>query len=194
MKKNVGILIYNDVEILDFTGPFEVFAVASALQNKELFDVFTIAKSSNPTVAAHGLSVNPTYSLENAPEIDLLILPGGIGSRIIIHDEEVLTWVSQRHSQSLYTASVCSGALILAKLGLLDHKEYCTHHSVYSLMEELVPTGIPKKNKRYQQQGKMFTSAGISAGIDLSLHMVAILHGEAVAKATPQYMEYTPNN
>jgi transcriptional regulator GlxA family with amidase domain len=190
MKKSIGTLIYNDAEVLDFCGPFEVFSVASELQDHSLFDVFTIAKTTHPVRAVNGLSVNPDYSFEDVPRIDVLIIAGGAGSRALVNDTETLAFIKKANEGTLYTASICSGARLLAKLGLLSHQPYTTHHLVYDHLAELAPDGLPQKDKRYVQSGKLFTSGGISAGIDLSFHILGILAGDQIVTATAEYMEY----
>ncbi|AYZ11499.1 DJ-1/PfpI family protein [Chryseobacterium arthrosphaerae] len=194
MKKNVAILIFDNAEVLDFAGPFEVFSVASELKNFELFNVFTVAKDSNAISAVNGLSVNPKYNFQDCPPVDILVISGGIGSKKAMVDKEILAWVEQIHQNTLYTVSICSGARILGALGLLDGKKYCTHHGVYGHMAEVVPAGLPQKEKRFVQDGKIFTSGGISAGIDLSFHVVSLLYGDDTAKETADYMEYNLNN
>ncbi|MEO0583507.1 MAG: DJ-1/PfpI family protein [Bacteroidota bacterium] len=190
MKQNVGILLFDDVEVLDFAGPFEVFSVTSQLQDHTLFDVFTVGKTTAPVRAINGLSVNPTYDFAHCPPIDILIVPGGDGTKAVIQDNEILTWVQQIHEKTSWTLSVCSGSRILGVLGLLDFQLYCTHHEVYDSMKVITPSGKPQPEKRYVQAGKIFTSGGISAGIDLSFHLVEKLHGEAIARSTATYMEY----
>lgn len=188
--KNVGILIFNNAEVLDFAGPFEVFSVADELNNGKLFHTFTVAKELAPIRSINGLSVNPNYSFATAPAIDVLLIAGGFGARAILNDEETLAWIRSVHPQTDYTLSICSGSLILAKLGLLHGQPYCTHHQVYTDMQQLVKEGIPLPNQRFVQAGKIFTSGGISAGIDLSFHLVSLLLNKAVAQQTARYMEY----
>ncbi|MEM9363056.1 MAG: DJ-1/PfpI family protein [Bacteroidota bacterium] len=191
-KRTVGILIFEDVEVLDFAGPFEVFSVSSQLFDHRFFDVKIIAKTKDPVIAVNGLSVNPHYSFNNAPELDILIIPGGYGARAVVRDKETLKWIEKVIPKTELTMSVCTGAILLAKLGLLDNKTYCTHHTLYSFVQGLAPTAKPKKSKRFiQSNKKLYTSAGISAGIDLSFHIVEKLHGKDVAKNTAMYMEYT---
>lgn len=189
-RKNVGIFIFDDAEVLDFAGPFEVFAITSELNNHELFDVFIVGETLSPVAAVNGLSVNPTYDVVNCPPIDILILSGGSGTRQQMTNTKVLNWINQTHRNTEYTLSICSGSRLLGVLGLLDHQPYCTHHQVYDHMAEIVPTGIPKKDKRYVNFGKTYTSGGISAGIDLSFHLVELLHGKQMAENTAAYMEY----
>lgn len=190
MKQTVGILLFKDVEVLDFCGPFEVFSVASELCDHTLFDVLTVAKTSDPVIGVNGLSVNPKYTFANCLAIDILIIPGGTGTKDIMEDEEIINWIVKVNTTSVYTASICSGARLLGKAGLLDNKPYVTHHQVYNHLAEIVPTGVAVKDQRYVQSGKIFTSGGISAGIDLSFYMVKILSSKQVATDTAAYMEY----
>lgn len=189
--RNVAILLFNDAEVLDFAGPFEVFSVASQVHDFKLFNVFTIAQSKKPISAVNGLKVVPDYSIENHPKFDILIIPGGQGTTPLLEEKEVIDWVKTVHSTTEITMSICSGSRILGVLGLLDNLEYCTHHQVYDDMKKIVPTGMPQKHKRYINVGKIHTTGGISAGIDASFDIVEKLHGKKVAEATAKYMEYT---
>ena len=193
-KRNIGILIFDDAEVLDFAGPFEVFSVTSELNNFEPFDVFSVGENLEPISAVNGLSVNPKYGFNNAPHIDILIIAGGTGTRKVIENTTVLNWVDKVHQKTEFTLSICSGSRLLGKLGILDHQPYCTHHLVYEDLKKLVPTGQPQPERRYVNAGKTYTSGGISAGIDLSFHLVERLLGEEIAKQTADYMEYTRVN
>ena len=190
MKKNVGILIFDEAEVLDFAGPFEVFSVTSQLNEYELFDVFLIAKELKAVKAVNGLSVNPNYAFQDHPPIDILIIAGGNGTRQQIKDKTTLDWIKAQEDHASLMMSICSGARLLGVLGWLDNRPYCTHHLVYEDMAQIVPSGLPQKDKRFVQAGKIFTSGGISAGIDLSFHVVNLLHGTAIAQKTADYMEY----
>jgi len=190
MKRNVGILIFDDAEVLDFAGPFEVFAITAEINNDELFNVFTVASTSRPIRAVNGLSVNPTYDFTNVPGIDILIVSGGGGTRKVMKDEAVLNWVRDTHQSAELTLCICSGSRIFGALGLLSGKPYATHHEVYAHMREIEPAGIPQPTKRFVNSGKLYTSGGISAGIDLSFHVVEQLHGKDTARRTAEYMEY----
>jgi len=189
-KRNVGILLFDDAEVLDFAGPFEVFAIASELNSHRLFHVFTVGQRLAPILAVNGLSVNPTYGFHNCPHIDILIISGGAGTKQQMGNTKMLNWITQIHTKTEYTLSICSGARLLGVLGFLDHKPYCTHHGVYDDMVKMVPSGKPQKDKRYVNFGKTYTSGGISAGIDLSFHLVELLHGQKIAQETATYMEY----
>lgn len=190
-KKTVGILIFKNAEVLDFAGPFEVFSVSNQIHNDELFDVRMIAKTKEPVVAMNGLSVNPDHSFEDAPQLDILIISGGLGASLVVKDQESLQWIDKVIADSELTMSVCTGAAILAKLGRLDDRPYCTHNTVYPFIEKMAPSAKPQKDKRFiQSNERLFTSAGISAGIDLSFYIVGRLYGKEVAKNTAVYMEY----
>jgi transcriptional regulator GlxA family with amidase domain len=189
--RNVAILLFDDAEVLDFAGPFEVFSVASQVHDFKLFNVFTIAKSKEMIRAVNGLKVFPDYTVENHPKIDILIISGGQGTTLLLNEKEIINWVKAIHSTTEITMSICSGSRVLGILGLLDNLEYCTHHLVYDDMKKITPTGIPQKQKRFFNVGKIHTTGGISAGIDASFNIVEKLHGKKVAEATSKYMEYT---
>ena len=189
-KRNVGILIFDEAEVLDFAGPFEVFSVTSELNEFKPFNVFTVAEKTEPIVAVNGLSINPTYDFATCPKLDLLILAGGNGTRALMENTKTLNWIKRVHQETEFTLSICSGARLLGKLGLLNHQPYCTHHQVYDSMKAIVPSGKPQPQKRFVKAGKIFTSGGISAGIDLSFHLIEKLLGEQKAKETATYMEY----
>ncbi len=190
MKRNVGILIFEEAEVLDFAGPFEVFAVASEIHDFKLFNVFTLAKEEEAVLAVNGLSVNPTYSYANAPKIDILIVAGGNGTRALMKDQATLDFVKRVYPSCEFLLTICSGARILAALDMLDGKPFCTHNGVYGHMKELAPTAIPEPNKRFTWFDNVYSSGGISAGIDLSFHIVEKLFGKEVADNTSAYMEY----
>ena len=189
-KRNVGILLFDEAEVLDFAGPFEVFSVTSELNNFEPFEVFTVSEHLAPISAVNGLSVNPKYDFESCPDLDLLIIAGGNGTRKLAENQKVLDWIERVHQNTEFTLSICSGSRMLGKLGLLDGKPYCTHHQVYDHMQMMVPTGVPQPDLRFVNTGRIFTSGGISAGIDLSFHLVEKLLGTETAKQTAAYMEY----
>jgi transcriptional regulator GlxA family with amidase domain len=148
MKKNVGILIFNDAEVLDFAGPFEVFSVTSQLNNFEPFQVFTISQHTVPILAVNGLKVVPDFSIEKHPPIDILIISGGQGTSQLLSDERLLHWVERTYMTSQLTLCICSGARLLGKIGLLDRKPFCTHREVYDSIKVIAPLAIPQKDKR----------------------------------------------
>lgn len=187
---NVGIFLFNDIELLDFAGPYEVFSVTSELNNYQLFKVFTISSDGTEIKSINGLRVVPDFSFDTHPPIDILVIPGGVGTREEINKREVLDWITKIYENSRITMSVCSGARILGVLGLLDYLEVTTHHEVTNHLGEIAPNTIINQNKRYVDNGKIMTAGGISAGIDLSLHIVNKLHGEVTENKTIRYMEY----
>jgi transcriptional regulator GlxA family with amidase domain len=190
MKRNVAILIFDEIEVLDFAGPFEVFAMADDVAGGETFHVFTVAESPGTVRARHGLKVVPTYTLENCAAPDVLIVPGGIGTRPLLGKPALLEWLRVKHKRAEIVMSVCTGALVLAKAGLLEGLRVTTHHDALGLLAELAPATTIDPSARFHDNGKIVTAAGISAGIDGSLHVVGRLLGEAVANATASQMEY----
>jgi transcriptional regulator GlxA family with amidase domain len=190
MKKNVAILVFDDVEVLDFTGPFEVFAKADELHGHEPFHTFIFAESPGSVRARNGLKVVPDFTLETCPPPHVLIVPGGWGSRALLKKSALLEWIRIKARNAEIVMSVCTGALVLAKAGLLDGLRITTHHLSLDLLRELVPTATVDPSQRFHDNGKIITSAGISAGIDCSLHVVARLLGPAAAEATARQMEY----
>lgn len=191
-KKNVGILIFDNAEVLDLAGPFEVFSVTLLPENIKPFDVFCVAKNDNIISAVNGLQVKANFTIHNHPPIDILIISGGWGIRGVLDDPEILKWIENTIKTSRLTISICSGALALAKLGLLAGKPFCTHMDVYEGVSQIDPTALPQKDKRYvRSDEKIYTSGGISAGIDLSFHVIEELLGSETALDTAEYMEYS---
>ena len=191
MKKySVGIFLFDEVEVLDFAGPFEVFSVTSQLNNFEPFSVFTISETGEEINAVNGLNVLPDFSFEDHPDIDILIIPGGDGTRELINRQSVINWVNEISQGNEITMSVCSGARILAKAGLLDGHNSTTHHDVIKDVTNITSETNILEGKRFVDEGKIMTSAGITAGIDLSLHVVEKLFGKNMADETVIYMEY----
>jgi transcriptional regulator GlxA family with amidase domain len=188
--RNVAILLFEDVEVLDFCGPLEVFSVTGQEQSPPPFHVYTVAEIAAPIRTINGLSVNPTFELSMCPPPDILIVPGGQGTRKQIHNAALLDWISDQAKQVELLISVCTGALLLGKAGLLDGLSATTHHSAIALLKEIAPKTTVHENKRIVDNGKIVLSAGISAGIDLSLHVVRRLLGPELAADTAAYMEY----
>lgn len=188
--RNVGIYLFNKVELLDFAGPYEVFSTAAELNDRKQFRVFTISEDGGAIKSVNGLIVIPDYSFSNHPKIDILIIPGGEGTKAEIKKKKVMEWVNKTQGSAEIMATVCSGARIPAVLGLLDGLEATTHQSVIDDVKKLAPNVTINHTKRFIDNGKIMTSGGISAGIDLSLHIVKKLCGEDTAQKTMEYMEY----
>jgi transcriptional regulator GlxA family with amidase domain len=194
-RKQVGIVLYEDVEVLDFCGPFEVLSVTRLNEEKrreELspFQAFLVAESTSPVVATGGMKVLPDYDLESCPKLDILLVPGGWGFRPQMNNERLLKWIADRSREVETLTSVCTGALLLAKAGLLDGKRATTHWRWLDSMQEMFPKTTVEKRLHFVEEGAFFSSAGISAGIDMTLRLVARYYGEAVARATARHMEY----
>lgn len=191
--KHLGIFLFDEVEVLDFAGPFEVFSVSSELKKYQHLKVFTFGTSMKLIRTVNGLKVQPEYDLNSVPEIDYLVIPGGDGTKKVIQNEDLLGQLAGLIKRSEWTMSVCSGSRILGKAGFLNQKPYCTHQLVFESMREIVPDGQPEYEKRFvQSDEKIWTAAGISAGIDLALHLCELTFGHELASETAQYMEYLP--
>lgn len=188
--RNVAILIFDEVEVLDFCGPFEVFGVTGRSHEAALFNVYTVAERMEPVLARNGLSVNPRYTIADCPPPDLLVIPGGLGARKEMHNPVVIEWIRRCAPPAELVLSVCTGALLLANAGLLDGLAATTHHSAFDLLRAAAPQTEVREGERFVDNGKLITSAGISAGIDMSLHVVARLLGAEVAGETAERMEY----
>jgi transcriptional regulator GlxA family with amidase domain len=190
MKKNVAILLFDDVEVLDFAGPFEVFAVTDELRDNGAFNVFTFAENIGTVRARNGLKVIPHFSREDCPPPHVLIVPGGVGTRPLLNKPALLEWIQKRAAKAELVMSVCTGALVLAKAGLLDGLRATTHHKCLDLLRELAPHTEIVDTERFVDNGRIITAAGISAGIDCSLHVVERLLGQEAAGQTAHHMEY----
>ena len=188
--RSVGILVFEDVEVLDFCGPFEVFSVTGRQIAPGSFNVFTVANVPGVVLARNGLSVNAQYTLADAPPIDLLLIPGGQGTRPLMHDASLVEWIGQRAAAAELVLSVCTGALLLAKAGLLAGLSATTHHGALGLLREVAPGTTVRDDVRYVDNGRVITSAGVAAGIDMSFHVVDRLLGRETAEKAAKYIEY----
>jgi transcriptional regulator GlxA family with amidase domain len=188
--RNVAILIFNDIELLDFCGPLEVFSVTGRKDNSTLFNVYTVAEKSDPIQTRNQLSINPQYTIHNCPQPDILLIPGGQGTRREMNNPVLIDWIKDCSQKAELVLSVCTGALLLAKAGLLDGLTATTHHSAIELLKQVAPNARIQTNKRFVDNGRIILSAGISTGIDMSLYVVAKLLGKEQALKTAQYMEY----
>ena len=188
--RRVGIFIFDDVEVLDFCGPFEVFSVTGRKQEIKPFEVLTIAQRASAIAARNGLSVNPAFTFADCPKLDLLVVPGGGGTRPLLHNNDALNWIATKAGESEMVLSVCTGALLLGKLGLLDGLDATTHHSALDELRAVAPGARVREGLRVVDNGRLIICGGISAGIDGSFHVVRRLLGEATARETAEYMEY----
>lgn len=188
--RRVAVLIFDDVEVLDFAGPFEVFSVAGEAEDIRHFEVFTVAEAHEPIRTRGGMSVNPAYPIATCPTPDVIVVPGGLGSRQAMLRQPILEWVQNHARKPALTISVCTGAFILAKAGLLEGLMATTHFSVLDYLRELAPNTVVVDDQRYVDNGNIVTAAGISAGIDMALHVVSRLLGREIAQSTAKQMEY----
>jgi transcriptional regulator GlxA family with amidase domain len=189
-KRRVCIVIFDEVEVLDFCGPFEVFSVTGGRQELTPFEVCTVAEGDGPIQARGGLSVNPTYSFKSCPRPDILLIPGGMGTRREMNNQSMIEWLRLHAENAELILSVCSGALVLAKAGLLNGLKATTHHGAMDELRSIHPGILAEDQRRFIDNGRVIVSAGISAGIDMSLHVVARLLGKEQALETARYMEY----
>ncbi len=190
LRRTVGILLFDDVEVLDFAGPFEVFSVAGRRDGSYPFDVFTIAERTRPIAARNFLKVIPKHSFESFPKIDVLVVPGGFGTRREMLNQKVLDWVKEQAALAEIVLSVCTGALILGRAGLLDGLNATTHHGAVNLLKEIAPAAIIQADRRVIDNGKFVIAAGVSSGIDAAFYVIARLLGEPVAREAADYIEY----
>jgi putative intracellular protease/amidase/YHS domain-containing protein len=179
--RTVAILIFEGMELLDFTGPAEVFLSAG-------FDVNTVAATRDTITCAGLVKLTPTYTIADCPRTDIIVVPGG--SRAVSKDKRVTDWVARAAQEAEATLSVCTGAFVLAQAGLLDGKEATTHHGAIEAMRKEFPKITVRADRRVVDNGKIVTSAGVSSGIDGALHLVERLLGRINAQQTARYMEY----
>lgn len=192
LKKSraVGILIFENVEVLDFAGPFEVFSVAGAEIPDHPFTVFTVGLSEAPVQTYGSMTVTPRYSLSSCPALDILLVPGGIGTRPLLQHAELLAWITTRAKQVELLLSVCTGAMLLAQAGLLHGLLVTTHHTTFDYTAALDPTMEIIRDQRFVDNGHIITAGGISAGIDMALYVVDRLLGVGANAPVIKEMEW----
>jgi transcriptional regulator GlxA family with amidase domain len=196
----VGILIFDDVEILDVAGPFEVFAVTrlndeQRLQQSSPFKVYLISETNKQITAIGGLRLTPDVTISECPELDLLVVPGGWGTRKESKNTILVKWIGNQFTNNRLIASICTGSSLLGKAGLLDGRDATTHWRAFDFLQESAPKARILKNVRFTLTEPIFTSAGVSAGIDLALRIVSHVFGTEVGQATARQMEYPyPNS
>lgn len=195
MTINVGIYVYDDAEVLDFAGPFEVFSTASRVKARldpdadDLFNVFTIGETMAVIHARGGLQVVPSYAVSDHPTIHVLIIPGGVVTAEL-KKAHVVEWIAVCSENTEITASVCTGVFLLAKAGLLNAKRATTHWEDIADLRNMFPDLDVKSNVPWVDEGHIVSSAGISAGIGMSLHLVSRLASEDLALRTARQMEF----
>ncbi len=199
-RKRIGIVLFEDVEVLDFCGPFEVFSATRV--NEEMrgeepspFEVLLVAERPDPVNTTGGMTVLPQHTFKNCPRLDIVLCPGGWGTRRELKNPVMLDWLRARAAAAETVTAVCTGSMLLGFAGLLNGLHATTHWHSLDWMRESFPSVTVEYDKHFVQDGRVFTSAGISAGIDMSLKVVAHYFGEDIARATARHMEYTyPEN
>ena len=196
-KWHVGILIFDDVEILDFAGPFEVFSRTRLVPGPESrrsedsapFHVFIVAKTAAPIQTTGGLRVIPHYGFADAPRVDLVVVPGGWGTRALLHDAETLDWIRRAAARARKVTTVCTGSLLVAKAGLLEGRHATTHWGALDTLDSLKAGVTVEREYRVVDDG-VISSAGVASGIDMAFYVVETLFGRDVADETAHYVEY----
>ena len=191
----VGILIFNQVEVLDVAGPFEVFSLTRLDERRRQeesspFRVLLVSEGPGKISAIGGLQFSPDVCFDDCPHLDLLVVPGGWGTRTEIKNTNLLNWIADRATKTRLTASVCTGSSLIGKAGLLDGYEATTHWRAFHFLRDAAPRAKIRRNVRFTLQTPIFTSAGVSAGIDMSLRIVSHFFGTKIGRATARHMEY----
>jgi len=194
-RKRVGIVLFENVEVLDFCGPFEVFSVTrlneeTRMEEPSPFEVHLVAEKEAPVLATGGMRVIPDCSFQTCPRLDILVVPGGWGTRKELGNPSMLDWLRARSTEVETLTSVCTGSMLLGFAGLLSGLHATTHWRSLDWMRDSFPSVVVEYEQHVVEDGPVFTSAGISAGIDMALKVVARYCGEGVARATAKIMEY----
>jgi len=194
-RKHVGIVLFNAIEVLDFCGPFEVFSATRLNEEKRReepspFEVFLVAETLSYVTKTGDMKVIPQYSFENCPRLDILVVPGGWGTRKESNNTVILEWLRSRAAEVETLTSVCTGSMLLGFAGLIDGLHATTHWRSLDWMRDSFPAVFVEYKQHVVEDGRVLTSAGISAGIDMALKVVARYYGKDIARATAVHMEY----
>jgi transcriptional regulator GlxA family with amidase domain len=192
MARNVLIMLFDDVDALDFTGPLEVFAITGQRATGPVpFTVTTVAeRRSPPIISRSGLHIVPDFTYGSAIQAEILIVPGGLGARHERNNAQTTAFIKRQARHAEIVFSVCTGALLLAAAGLLEGLEATTHHASLDELADSEPTCRILRDRRFVDNGQVITSAGITAGIDTALYVVQRLLGATAAVETASHMEY----
>jgi transcriptional regulator GlxA family with amidase domain len=190
--RHIGILLFDGVEELDAVGPYEVLAFWTQSRPKDGYTVSTFSVDGANVKAAKGMVLGAQHSLANLPAMDILLHPGGRGTRRLMRDADHLDWVRHTHESVTLMTSVCTGSLVFAAAGLLSGRPATTYWSAMDTLLELDPSIQPRPDDRYVDDGDIITSAGVSAGIDMALHLVRRLAGEDRAIEVKRGIQYDP--
>jgi transcriptional regulator GlxA family with amidase domain len=189
----IGVALFDGADELDWAGPWEVLAAWSRQWPDDGVKVFTVAREDGPVTCAKGLRVLPDETWETAPAMDVLVYPGGQGTRPQLGDEAIRGWVRGIASSGALVTSVCTGSLVLADAGLLDGRPATTHWGSLALLPTLGRDIEVRPDDRFVDDGEIVTAAGVSAGIDMALHLVARLHSLDRARDVRRYIQYDPD-
>ncbi|MFB7949855.1 DJ-1/PfpI family protein [Kitasatospora phosalacinea] len=190
--REIAILLFPDVEELDAIGPWEVLSYWTRKFPEDGWRVNCVSRDGAPVACAKGLTILPHFSRETMPAPDVLLHPGGQGTRPLLEDQDHVDWVRGLSAGASLTTSVCTGALVLAQAGLLHGRPVTTHWASLDLLATLEPTAEVRPDSRFVDDGDLITSAGISAGIDMALHLVARLHSPDRAREVRRGIQYDP--
>jgi transcriptional regulator GlxA family with amidase domain len=188
----IAIALFDGAEELDWAGPWEVLAAWSRQWPGDGVEVFTVAREDGPVTCAKGLRVLPDHSWETAPPFDVLVYPGGMGTRRELKDDVVLDWLRDLSGRGTLMTSVCTGSLVYAAAGLLNGRPATTYWGQLDQLGELDDTIDVRRDDRFVDSGEVVTAAGVSAGIDMALHLVARLHSTERAREVRRYIQYDP--
>jgi|SRR5918992_3891268 transcriptional regulator GlxA family with amidase domain len=192
-RLSIGIVLFDGAEELDWAGPWEVLSYWAKTHPEDQVEVFTVARdNSRPIECAKGLKVLADHSWDSAPEIDVLVYPGGRGTRAHLGDDEVRAWLRSIHERARLTTSVCTGALVLADVGLLKGRAATTHWSDFDELLDVDGSIEARPQDRFVDEGDVITAAGVSAGIDMALYLIVRLHSEDRAREIKRGIQYEP--
>jgi transcriptional regulator GlxA family with amidase domain len=188
----IGILLFDGAEELDWAGPWEVLSAWAQQWPGDGVEVFTLAAGDGPVTCAKGLRVLVDHSLDAAPRMDVLLVPGGRGTRALVGEETTLAWLRSLREGGALVTSVCTGSLVLAAAGLLRNRPAATWWGAFDELLAIDSTIEPRRDDRFVDDGDVVTAAGVSAGIDMALHLVARLHSVERAREVRRYIQYDP--
>ena len=183
--RDVAIVVFEGVELLDFTGPYETFHAA-----RGFFRVSTVAHDTELLSSDAGLEIKPTYSFANCPAPDIVVIPGG-HVHAAIEDSSAMDFIRSSLKSAEIVMSVCNGAMVLAELDVLDGLTVTTHQGTISSLKQRAPKATVVDDRKWVDNGRIITAAGVSSGIDATLHVIGRLHGDDVAREVAQYLEFS---
>ncbi|BBY60559.1 DJ-1/PfpI family protein [Mycolicibacterium sarraceniae] len=192
MTKNIGIVLFDGVEELDAIGPWEVLSTWTHHFPDDGYAVSCVSRSGGPVLCAKGLVVQAHRSFDDAPPLDVLVHPGGHGVRPLVQDDDWLNWVRRQRDVVPLMTSVCTGSLVYAAAGLLSHRPATTHWASLDWLTTLDPTIDVRREERFVDDGDIITASGVSAGIDMALHLISRLAGVDRAREIRRYIQYDP--